>query len=52
MIRLLERKSSEKITQNPATATNIKATKQKGNRATVVLSALALLPEIIQVIKN
>jgi hypothetical protein len=52
MIRLPERKSSEDITQNPATAAKINATKQKGNGAAVVLSALALLPEIIQVIKN
>ena len=51
MIRLPERKGSINSMQNSVTA-NIAPTKQKGNGAAVVLSALALLPEIIQVIKN
>ncbi|WP_299114199.1 hypothetical protein [uncultured Winogradskyella sp.] len=51
MIRLPERKTSINSIQNSVTA-NITPSKQKGNGAAVVLSALALLPEIIQVIKN
>ncbi|MFD1063735.1 hypothetical protein ACFQ1Q_10805 [Winogradskyella litorisediminis] len=53
MIRLPERKSSVasnlSATQNAETLTT---TKPKGTGAAVVLSALALLPDIIQVIKN
>ncbi|SHH48701.1 vWA domain-containing protein [Winogradskyella jejuensis] len=51
MIRLPERKSTANNLVNPVAATTA-TTKQKGNGTAIVLSALALLPEIIQVIKN
>lgn len=53
MIRLPERKGITTSTKIPTTAaTTVTQTKSKGAGAAVVLSALALLPEIIQVIKN
>lgn len=54
MVRLPERKglASASTTINPNMAANVTAAKNKGTGAAVVLSALALLPEIIQVIKN
>lgn len=51
MVRLTERKSRTEKIISPMTAASVN-TKQKGNEAAIVLSALALLPEIIQVIKN
>ena len=54
MVRLPERKGSAtaSIVSNPSMVSNVVPTKNKGTGAAVVLSALALLPEIIQVIKN
>jgi hypothetical protein len=54
MVRLPERKGIAKASTatNPSIASNVVPTKNKGTGAAVVLSALALLPEIIQVIKN
>ncbi|TCK69041.1 hypothetical protein DFQ05_0552 [Winogradskyella wandonensis] len=53
MIRLPERKVLGNNSVKPSLATVATATtKQKGNGTAIVLSALALLPEIIQVIKD
>ncbi|MBT8243937.1 MAG: hypothetical protein HKP48_12090 [Winogradskyella sp.] len=54
MVRLPERKGiiNTSSSANPNLAANVAPAKSKGTDVAVVLSALALLPEIIQVIKN